>query len=437
MNHLLPQNLHNDIGNSSRSLVDAIEAPIAGRVTTIFPKRQHLFNTPAPIDLSMYLTETETSTNFKYLLRNHVHVNGDLEERPLLVDVTEEFLSGRMSDVDDDGVRQLLFNPPDKATHKILWYNRPYWIDIHEVNSCLNTCSYKNCKSVGHVKLIKQSSAVIFCITSLGIGKTPPLDSSERPLNQAWVFFTMESPVHLNQHIFSPSWINSFNWSMNYRLDSDIIIPYGHLTTRKTLPERNYTEIFRTKTKFAAWVVSNCHTKSLRRKFVEKMEQYGLKIDVYGHCGQNLTSDPLEMISKSYKFYLGFENSFCSDYITEKFFRYYNLNTIVVMRGGVNYKKLLPRDTYINTADFRSFNDLVKYLKYVGSNETLYTDYLKTKDRYKSFSSITRICPSFCALCRKLNNLDTNRKVYRTVPTYLDTCYSPGDIHSMDTNGYL
>ena len=365
----------------------------------------------------------------KTLLWKHGQVYGNFRRRPLLVDVTEDFLSGRPT-----GTNHQLLNPPDNLTHIILWYNKPYWIDLQEVNRCLKTCFYKNCKSVANVALIRQSSAVIFCMTSYGIEKTPPLHPWERPVDQAWVFFAMESPRHININRL-PIWENSLNWSMNYRLDSDIILPYGYLTTRNNRPVRNYSEIFRTKIRFAAWIVSNCDAVSLRMKFVEKMVQYGLEVDVYGRCGQNLTMDPLEMINKRYKFYLGFENSFCSDYITEKFFRYYNLNTIVVVRGGADYKRLLPNGTYINAADYKSFKGLVNYLKQVGSNETLYTNYLKRKDCYKAFSSITRTCPSFCALCRKLNNLNIHRKVYETVPDYIDTCLTttPSDLYSMDT----
>lgn len=396
--------------------------------------------------LMIYLATTvlkqsvpKTSTRDQYisrLLQHQGRVNNDSEDRPLLVDVTEMFLSGWTTENDTE--KQQLFSTSGNVTHKILWYNPPDWISTSSVNRCLNTCSYKNCESVTDITLIRHSSAVIFCITTKGIEKTPPLEPSERPVDQVWVFFAMESPIHLDRYYsgLRPTWTNSLNWSMNYRVDSDIIIPYGYLTSRKTLPERNYTEIFRTKKKFAAWVVSNCGTVSLREKFVEKMKKYGLEIDVYGVCGQKLSSDPKEMISKTYKFYLSFENSFCSDYITEKLFGYYNLNTVMIVRGGSDYKRLLPHDTYINTAEFNSFEELVAYLKHVGSNETLYIDYLKRKDKFDSFPGITDTCPSFCALCRKLNNLDTNRKIYKTVPKYLETCYKPDDINKMEKNWF-
>ena len=110
--------------------------------------------------------------------------------------------------------------------------------------------------------------------------------------------------------------------------------------------------------------VSNCDTVSLSKKFVEKIKKYGLEIDISGACGKELKTDPRTIISENYKFYLSFENSLiCLDYIIEKIFGYYALNTVMVARGGVDYKKLLPHGTYISTADFDSFQHIFDYLK--------------------------------------------------------------------------
>ena len=59
---------------------------------------------------------------------------------------------------------------------------------------------------------------------------------------------------------------------------------------------------------------------------MEKLQTYGLSVDPYGACGMSLTADPKEMISNDYRFYLGFENSVRSYYVTEKVlcFRHYS-----------------------------------------------------------------------------------------------------------------
>ena len=363
------------------------------------------------------------------------HSSKDIDMKPLLVDITEHLLAGphthELSQAATNRWNSHELSQSDRNTsHIILWYNRPHWLSLTRINACLPTCFYKNCVFSGDAKLAGKSSAIIFSMTNKGIGKNPPLLPAERPAEQAWIFLSYESPTVLQKLYskFLPKWKNSFNWSMSYRLDSDIVSPYGYLRHKINITERNYTKLFRTKTKFAAWIVSNCNALSQRDKFVKKLKDYGIAVDIYGRCGTKLTDDPREMIKTQYKFYLSFENSFCSDYVTEKFFKYFSSDTVLIVRGGADYRKLIPDSLYINTADFHSFSELVEYLKFVGSNETVYTAYLKRMDRYEAVSRDETRCLSFCALCRKLNYLTTHRKTYRIVPKYLDTCHNPEDI---------
>jgi alpha-1,3-fucosyltransferase len=63
-----------------------------------------------------------------------------------------------------------------------------------------------------------------------------------------------------------------------------------------------------------------------------------------------------EVLSQQYKFYLGFENSMCKDYVTEKVFHTFldNSNAIYVSRGAPNIKSMLPPKTYIDANTFKS-----------------------------------------------------------------------------------
>ena len=91
---------------------------------------------------------------------------------------------------------------------------------------------------------------------------------------------------------------------MKYQLNSEIVFPYGVLTTKQLVETRNFSDIFRGKSKWAAWLVSQCNVPSLHDKFVDKLRKHCLPVDIFGRCGKELTTDPEKMISSEYKFYM-------------------------------------------------------------------------------------------------------------------------------------
>ena len=310
------------------------------------------------------------------------------------------------------------------------------WLPIEGLNEHAKTCRFNNCKHTENKDVLRTSSAIVFCKNDCVPLNQPPLNANERPLNQVWIYFGLESPATQEQlykrHI--PSWKNSFNWSMTYQLNSDIVIPYGVLTAKQFAENRNLSDIFRGKSKWAAWLVNQCNVPSLRDKFVDKVRKHGLPVDIFGRCGKELTTDPEKMISSEYKFYMSFENSMCEDYLTEKVFKYFNYDTILVVRGGANYKKkLFPKHTFIDTADFKSFKSLVDYLKLVGNNGSLYTTYLRNKARYTS-TGFSNLNLSYCAVCNKLNYVNMYKKTYERIPKNLQKCCTPGGIDMLDNH---
>ncbi|KZS01437.1 Alpha--fucosyltransferase C, partial [Daphnia magna] len=116
-----------------------------------------------------------------------------------------------------------------------------------------------------------------------------------------------------------------FNWTMSYKLNSDIQFLYGRIlpgpTAPKTLEEtkqiiettyfssaKNYAT---NKTKLVAWMVSHCTTFSLRETYVNQLRKF-IPVDIYGSCGNltcphsklsNFLSDPecYHLLEKKYK----------------------------------------------------------------------------------------------------------------------------------------
>ena len=71
-------------------------------------------------------------------------------------------------------------------------------------------------------------------------------------------------------------------------------------------------------------MIFNKYITFLIASIVESLQEY-LPVDVYGVCGPLQCSATeqdycYKMLEKNYKFYIAFENSLCTDYVTEKFF---------------------------------------------------------------------------------------------------------------------
>ena len=111
---------------------------------------------------------------------------------------------------------------------------------------------------------------------------------------------------------------------------------------RSITEKKNYTEIVAKKSRFAALLVSHCQTHGLRERYVKLLRKHIL-VDSFGACAKSecprrFDNSCFEMISKEYQFFFAFENSICKDYVSEKFFRYLDADTVVVARGSNQYK---------------------------------------------------------------------------------------------------
>ncbi|XP_045108576.1 alpha-(1,3)-fucosyltransferase C-like isoform X2 [Portunus trituberculatus] len=277
-------------------------------------------------------------------------------------------------------------------------------------------CKVDTCFLTGNRKLLPVNNfdAILFHLRSMNPTDLPAVRSP----HQRWVFFEMESASYVYQNINVYNGL--FNWTMTYRLDSDIQDRYGAVlpghspsppaSSSPYTPERNYAK---GKTKMAAWFVSNCNAKSGRDDVVKKMKTL-MKIDVYGGCGKlkctKWGKECYALLDKHYKFYLSFENSLCTDYVTEKLFEILRHDVVPVVFGLANYTYITPSHSVINVLDFPNVKALVNHLKYLDKNDTAYNEYFKWKAHYYS----TNNWPGLCELCRKVHQ-DNTPKVYQNM----------------------
>lgn len=294
------------------------------------------------------------------------------------------------------------------------------------------SCPVRDCFITDNRDLLNMSAAVLFHIHQLTETEPPP-----KSPDQHWVFFMLESPGW-SQNLNYKSWRKMFNWTMTYRRDSDIRLHYGQVLPAERQKAAKKNSRLLGKPKGIAWIVSNCNTASGRAEYVRELQKY-IPVDIYGKCG-NLTcqkdwqgSDQacLQMISKTYKFYLAFENNFCKDYVTEKFFKTLPLDIVPIVRGGANYSQFAPHPWYINTKDFTSTRQLADYIKFLNRNPQEYLKYFDNRENYdaRAYFGI-RDLPSWCELCEKLNKKNVGKTWHTDITTWWSAqdCHKPTDL---------
>lgn len=217
---------------------------------------------------------------------------------------------------------------PKNKTFLILIWKKGLYMEPRFVNEFTSEkkdpfarCPVKNCRVTYEDANAKVADAIL-----IHFHTTPgPHDFPNRTqASQRWIWLTDESPFHtftLAGDKDISHYNGYFNWSMSYRMDSDIPVPYGR-TLRLTEGEEpnNTVDYFSAKPKNVAIMGSNCVSHNRRWEYVKELQKY-LEVDTYGGCGTlkcpgHFTRDCPAL--NQYKFYLAFENSNCPEYITEK-----------------------------------------------------------------------------------------------------------------------
>ena len=314
----------------------------------------------------------------------------------------------------------------------LLWYGfHPKSMRSHTMSIGFSQCEYKNCQYKSYLcktdtEPTKPFNADAVLIQSSGIYYFSP--PPRRDENQVFVLAVRDAFVRtqaVSDKGTGMKWLDLFNWTMTYRLDSDIVYKYANVLERQNktnIANKNYERLVEEKVNKAVWFVSHCRTKSRREHYVREMQKV-MEVDIFGGCGveqpcpkQSKNIDEcVEQTALKYKFYLAFENTLVEDYITEKVFKWFNRDIIVVVRGGSNYSRILPPGTFVDAGDFKSPIKLGKYLVELAQDKERYTDYLKRKDNYYSTTKLVPAQEANCKLCEYLNNLDSHRKNYNNI----------------------
>lgn len=287
-------------------------------------------------------------------------------------------------------------------------------------------CSVSNCDITYKDAAIKTADIVIIHLhRTRSLAELPPKRGRK---DQIWTFLTDESPYHTfmgnsklpsknGKKITIADFNGIFNWSMSYRIDSDIPVPYGRTVVKKN--RIHFQENPKRRDVLIAVMVSNCKTRNNRFDYIKELQKY-IQADIYGNCGTlkcpgHFSKDcPL---LDNYLFYLSFENSNCDGYITEKlWWNAFHKHSIPIVMGGSNknYKQLLPPNSYINVEDFAGPASLAQFI--LRLNETNeFQNYYKWKTDFEVLNEhgyFQSKAYHYCRICEAMNYNDKHEKVY-------------------------
>ena len=313
----------------------------------------------------------------------------------------------------------------------LLWtdlFSNFYWYQesFFNSNTIISCSSIHRCQFTRDKHKLSQASIVAFHLYDIERYELPKRTVSKNH-SQAWIFITGESPI--NFYYQNPSFLpyvldNYFDQAISYKYDSPFRIfsatnKHRMLSGDKsnssfsyineTLHERqlNYHSL-KYKKMPIAWIVSNCITFSQREEYVGELRKF-IQIDIYGQCGRSCSNNnkrECQLDLHQYYFYLAFENSRCNSYITEKFWRIisdsnHRLVPIVMGPKESDYAQVAPKQSYIHVDNYRTPEDLAKYLKYLIHYPEEYLTYLRWREYTRiELVNTTRWRNLLCPLCK-------------------------------------
>jgi hypothetical protein len=196
---------------------------------------------------------------------------------------------------------------------------------------------------------------------------------------------------------------------MTYRLDADIpcIYPnwhqYGDFMASPPLRRGPSPGAL------AAYIASN--PVEHRDSYVAELMRH-IRVDSLGTCLNNAgidgfvrggwgdgAWDSLMSVLPRYKFYLAFENSIATDYVTERVFHALVRGVVPIYLGAPNVREFMPvDDALIDTSDYASTRELADYLCHLDRNEAAYARHLRWKrdgysDRFRRLVELGSIDP--------------------------------------------
>lgn len=305
---------------------------------------------------------------------------------------------------------------PQRNINVLLWhwpFGRSYTLDG---NKCLQMYNIGHCSLSDNTSDLSSADVVVFHHHELSYSLSALPLNVDRPVSQHWVWMSMEPPIN-NENLMQLNGL--FNWTMTYRRDADIPIPYGK--TIRGEDNSSFQIPAPNRSCLISWVVSKYNPDQARAHVYQSLKKY-IPINVYGSWNKRPLTDKnlLPTIAKCV-FYLSFENSQTKDYITEKLWRNaFQAGAIPVVLGPsrATYEALAPPGSFIHVEDFKSIAQLAAYLKHVAADRQAYEQYFEWRHTHR-IKTYTDWRERLCQICVKYPSLPANR-VYHDLESWVN-----------------
>nr|XP_046241632.1 alpha-(1,3)-fucosyltransferase 7 [Scatophagus argus]XP_046241633.1 alpha-(1,3)-fucosyltransferase 7 [Scatophagus argus]XP_046241634.1 alpha-(1,3)-fucosyltransferase 7 [Scatophagus argus] len=272
-------------------------------------------------------------------------------------------------------------------------------------NKCLAMYNISHCFLTDNTSAFSTADVVVFHHQELSEGLSSLPLHWHRAASQHWVWLSLEPPIN-NAKLRQFNGL--FNWTMSYRRDADIYIPYG-----KTVLGGNERDLQAAPNRscLVSWVVSKYKPHQARAKIYRSLKKY-IPIEVYGKWNKKPLSKKklLPTIANCF-FYLSFENSEAKDYISEKLWRNaFQAGVVPVVFGPsrATYEALAPPGSFIHVSDFKSTADLAAYLKHVAADRQAYEKYFQWHRTHR-IKTYTDWRERLCQICVNYPSLPVSR----------------------------
>jgi hypothetical protein len=227
-------------------------------------------------------------------------------------------------------------------------------------------------------------------------------DLPDKNSGQPWIMMSMESDANYPK-TSAPIVDRIFDITATYRLDSDVPCVY---TSWREYGSFTGPPIKHFKAQSPAVYIAS-HAVQQRDQFVAELMRH-IPIDCLGtrlrnHRIKGFASGversgngglSMPDVLKYYRYYIAFENSIATDYVTEKIYHALSCGIVPVYHGAPNIRQFLPHDdAAILASDFSSPAELADYMNHLTLDSQAYARHLAWRQRplSESFTNLVNL----------------------------------------------